>query len=460
MLFSSLEFLCGFLPLTLLLYFLCPVACRNVLLLAVSLLFYASGEPIYLFLMVFTVAADYGFGRWIARAVRGSGNGRFPLIVAIAVNLSLLGFFKYYDFLASLVGLPILGLSLPIGISFYTFQAMSYVIDVYRREVEAQRSLVDFGTYVTLFPQLIAGPIVRYSDVDEQLRSRTHTLARGASGTVRFCVGLAKKVLLANAAGEICETLRASSSLTVVGAWLWLIAYAFQIYFDFSGYSDMAIGLGRIFGFDFPENFRYPYVARSITDFWRRWHITLSSWFREYVYIPLGGNRRGRWRTYRNLLITWALTGLWHGAAWNFLLWGLYFFFLLAMEKAFLKRWLERTPHAVQHGYALLGILFGWLIFASDGSVDGVMWLRSLLGIGPMAFFDGATRYELVRNLPLLAVMAVGATPAPRRLYERLCSRGKTLASGLSTVLCVLSLLLSIAYLADSGYNPFLYFRF
>ena len=249
MLFSSLEFLCGFLPLTLLLYFLWPVACRNVLLLAVSLLFYASGEPIYLFLMVFTVAADYGFGRWIARAVRGSGNGRFPLIVAIAVNLSLLGFFKYYDFLASLVGLPILGLSLPIGISFYTFQAMSYVIDVYRREVEAQRNLVDFGTYVTLFPQLIAGPIVRYSDVDEQLRSRTHTLARGASGTARFCVGLAKTVLLANAAGEICETLRASSSLTVVGAWLWLIAYAFQIYFDFSGYSDMAIGLGGMLGF-------------------------------------------------------------------------------------------------------------------------------------------------------------------------------------------------------------------
>lgn len=460
MLFSSLEFLCGFLPLTIVLYFLCPTRWRNAMLLAVSLLFYAFGESVYLFLMIFTVVADYGFGRWIAWSLRHSGRGRFPLVMAIFVNLFLLGFFKYYDFFASWLGFPILGLSLPIGISFYTFQAMSYVIDVYRREVEAQRSLVDFGTYVTLFPQLIAGPIVRYSDIDGQLRTRKSTVVCMASGTVTFCAGLAKKVLLANAAGDLCETLRLGAPLTVVGAWLWLVAYAFQIYFDFSGYSDMAIGLGRMFGFDFPENFRYPYVARSITEFWRRWHITLSSWFREYVYIPLGGNRRGKWRTYRNLLITWALTGFWHGAAWNFLLWGVYFFLLLSMEKAFLKRCLDRLPRIVQHGYAIFGILFGWLIFSSDGSVDGVMLLRGLFGVGVSAFWDGWTRYELVRNLPLLLIMAVGATPFPRRGYQTLCRRGFSFASGVTTGLCVISLMLSIAYLADSGYNPFLYFRF
>lgn len=460
MLFSSLEFLCGFLPLTIALYFLCPTRWRNALLLAVSLLFYASGEPIYLFLMIVTVAADYVFGRWIERSVRSSGNGRFPLMAAIIFNLSLLGFFKYYDFFASWLGFPTLGLALPIGISFYTFQAMSYVIDVYRREVEAQRSLVDFGTYVTLFPQLIAGPIVRYSDVDGQLQRREHTLSRAASGIATFCAGLAKKVLLANAAGEICETLRVGAPLTVVGAWLWLLSYAFQIYFDFSGYSDMAVGLGRMFGFDFPENFCYPYVARSITDFWRRWHITLSSWFREYVYIPLGGNRMGKWRTYRNLLITWALTGLWHGAAWNFLLWGLYFFLLLSLEKAFLKRWLERLPRIFQHGYAIFCILFGWLIFASDGGVDGVVWFRALFGMEASAFFDDWTRYELVRNLPLLLLMAVGAMPLPKRVYQRLCARKCSFASGITAALCVGALLLSIAYLADSGYNPFLYFRF
>ena len=460
MLFSSLEFLCGFLPLTLVLYFLCPMRARNALLLAVSLLFYASGEPIYLFLMILTVAADYMFGRWIEWSIRVSGRGRVPFIFAIFFNLSLLGFFKYYDFFASWFGFGVLGLSLPIGISFYTFQAMSYVIDVYRREVRAQKNVVVFGTYVTLFPQLIAGPIVRYSEIEGQLQTRTHTLSRVADGMVTFCAGLAKKVLLANAAGEICQALRTGAPLTTVGAWLWLVAYAFQIYFDFSGYSDMAVGLGRMFGFDFPENFRYPYMARSITDFWRRWHITLSSWFREYVYIPLGGNRRGKWRTYRNLFITWALTGFWHGAAWNFLLWGIYFFFLLAMEKAFWGQWLERLPRVVRHGYALFGILLGWLIFASDGSVDGIRWFCSLFGIGVSAFLDGWTRYELLRNLLLLIIMAVGATPFPKRIYQRLYRRERALASGVTTVLCVGALLLSIAYLADSGYNPFLYFRF
>jgi len=461
MLFSSLEFLYGFLPLTLLFYFLCPPRWRNALLLIVSLVFYALGEPIYLFLMLLTVVADYGFGLWIARALRRGKNGRLPLILGVMFNLSLLAFFKYYDFFASSVGLPTLALTLPVGISFYTFQAMSYLIDVYRREVAARRDLVAFGTYVTLFPQLIAGPIVRYAEIDGQLSRRSHTLARVGEGAATFCAGLAKKVLLANTAGAMCEELWSGRPLTALGAWLWLIFFAFQIYFDFSGYSDMAVGLGRILGFDFPENFRYPYVARSITDFWRRWHITLSSWFRSYVYIPLGGNRRGRWRTYRNLLITWALTGLWHGASWNFLLWGVYFFVLLALEKAFLGRLLERAPTPLRHGYALLGILFGWLIFASDGvTVDGIALGKSLLCLGDVTFLDGWTGYAWLRNLPLLSLMAVGVTPLPRRLWGRLRETRPRLSSAVTLLLCLGALLLSTAYLVDSGYNPFLYFRF
>ena len=461
MLFSSLEFLYGFLPLTLILYFLCPPRLRNGLLLAVSLLFYAYGEPIYLLLMVLTVAVDFVLGRWIAHALRVGKTGRLPLGVGLAFNLGLLFFFKYYDFLAEGCGLPTLGLSLPIGISFYTFQALSYLIDVYRREVAAQRSLVDFGAYVTLFPQLIAGPIVRYAEIDGQLRRRSHTLDRVGQGMATFCAGLAKKVLLANGAGAMCATLSAGRPFTVVGAWLWLVFFSFQIYFDFSGYSDMAMGLGRILGFEFPENFRYPYVAQSLTDFWRRWHVTLSSWFREYVYIPLGGNRHGRWRTYRNLLVTWTLTGLWHGASWNFLLWGVYFFVLLALEKAFLGRLLTRLPAPLRHGYALLGILLGWLIFASDGAtVDGLALAYSMLGLGETALIDGWTRYHLLRNLSLLGIMAVGATPLPKRLLAALRARCPRPSSALVALLCAAALLASTAYLVDSGYNPFLYFRF
>ena len=373
MLFSSLEFLYLFLPLTLLFYFVLPPRLRNGVLLAVSLIFYAYGEPIYLLLMIGTVVLDYAFGLLIARFPK---RAKLLLWSAVAVNLGLLAFFKYYGLAASILPIPVLSVALPIGISFYTFQALSYVIDVYRGTVAPQRSLVAFGTYVALFPQLIAGPIVRYTDVDRALSYRQTTLSGAAEGVRRFVIGLAKKVLLANRAGALWEALRMANaaSPTVLGAWLSLIFFAFQIYFDFSGYSDMAIGLGKLFGFSFPENFRYPYVARSITDFWRRWHITLSSWFREYVYIPLGGNRHGRLRMYRNLLITWALTGLWHGASWNFLAWGLYFFAILALEKAVLARLLARLPRPWQHVYALMLILFGWLIFAYDGSGVGALF--------------------------------------------------------------------------------------
>ncbi len=464
MLFSSLEFLYLFLPITIGLYFAVPPQWRNLVLLITSLVFYGVGEPSYLLLMALTIAADYGFGLAIARCPR---QAKLLLWSAVAFNLSILVFFKYYPLIASIVPiLPPLSVTLPIGISFYTFQALSYVIDVYRGTVAAQRNLVSFGTYVTLFPQLVAGPIVRYADIDRSLSDRQSTWSDASDGVRRFCIGLAKKVLLANAAGELFSTLCGEAASSVLGAWLTLISYAFQIYFDFSGYSDMAIGLGLLFGFKFPENFRYPYVATSITEFWRRWHITLSSWFREYVYIPLGGNRRGVVRMLRNLLITWGLTGLWHGASWNFLFWGLYFFVILALEKLVLRRFLERLPHPMRHAYALLLILGGWLIFICDGSVgglsaaDGLAIARALFGFFTLPLSDGFVRYELMRHLPLLLIMAVGATPLPARMFQKLSSARPRTASLLALCLSLAGLLLSTAYLVNSGYNPFLYFRF
>ncbi len=448
MLFSSLEFLYVFLPLTLFLYFLSPRRLKNFTLLLLSLLFYAYGEPIYVFLMIVTIAVNYFFGislgRWKCR--------RALLILAVAVNVGLLFFFKYAG-----VVFPILGtIPLPVGISFYTFQALSYVADVYRGEVDASHSPVAFGAYITMFPQLIAGPIVRYSDVERQLKDRSYTTERIASGIATFLAGLSKKVLLANPAGALADTLLGGAD-TMLSAILWLLFFAFQIYFDFSGYSDMAVGLGRILGFDFPENFRYPYIAKSITDFWRRWHVTLSSFFREYVYIPLGGNRRGRGRTYLNLLIVWSLTGLWHGASVNFLLWGLYFFVILCVEKAFLNRIFHRIPSFFCHLYAIFLILFGWLIFASDGTRN-TLFLLSLIGNAP--FLDGWILYELRKNALFLCILILGCTPLPKRLYERMECRAPRAFCPLRIILCLGSLILCTAYLASSGYNPFLYFRF
>ncbi len=449
MLFSSLEFLYVFLPLSLILYFSAPRGWRNAVLLILSLFFYAYGEPIYVFLMIATVAMNFGFGRLLCRKKRR----KFLLGLATAVNVFLLFFFKY----AGVWIPPLSEIPLPVGISFYTFQALSYVADVYRRDVKASRDPVAFGAYITMFPQLIAGPIVRYSDIETQLHSRPIGWERIGRGIATFCAGLAKKVLLANPAGELAETFLTGAD-TALCAWLWLILFSFQIYFDFSGYSDMAVGLGRILGFDFPENFRYPYTSRSITEFWRRWHITLSSWFREYVYIPLGGNRRGRGRTYLNLLIVWSLTGLWHGASLNFLLWGLYFFVILVLEKTFLLSALNRVPSVVCHGYALALILVGWFIFASDGTRETLSLLPLLFG--KASFSDGWVRYELLRSLPLLLMMALGATPLPRRWWNALEKKLPLLSASLRIALCLGSLILCTAYLADSGYNPFLYFRF
>ena len=456
MLFSSIEFIFFFLPLSLILYFAVPLRFRNAVLLGTSLLFYGWGEPIYVLLMIATVSADYIFGLLVARR-----RSRAWLAVAVICNLATLGFFKYYDFFADLVGLPLLGLSLPVGISFYTFQALSYVVDVYRGE-SPQKNAVAFGTYITMFPQLVAGPIVRYSDIKNELAARTSTAERAASGILRFVTGLGKKVLLANPAGEVFEHFSAMTGhgLGTLGAWVGILFYALQIYFDFSAYSDMAIGLGQILGFTFPENFNYPYCADSIRDFWRRWHISLSTWFREYVYIPLGGNRHGLPRTLLNMLIVWSLTGFWHGAGWNFLAWGLYYFLLLAAERLFLGRLLERLPRPLRHVYALFFILIGWVFFAHTDLSEALMYLGTMFGIyGPAAAVGEV--YDLTRNALPLAIMLLGCTPLPRRLFWLYSENSSPLPRRIAVTLGTLMVLvLSTAYLADSSYNPFLYFRF
>ncbi len=462
MLFSSLEFLYLFLPLTVILYFLSPNGAKNYILLFASLVFYGISEPRLLPLMLAVCLVDYALGLAVEKNLlaQKARKARAFLALAIISNVGVLFLFKYFSPILSLFGVQTLEIALPVGISFYTFQAMSYVCDVYRRASRAQKNPLLFVTYVSLFPQLVAGPIVRYCDIDTSLSKRTHSITLACDGIRLFCIGLAKKLILANSAGEEWERLAMYSRTngTVLGAWLGIIFFAFQIYFDFSGYSDMARGLGKIFGFEFPENFRYPYVAKSITDFWRRWHITLSMWFREYVYIPLGGNRRGRARMYVNLLIVWSLTGLWHGANPNFLLWGLYFFILLLLEKAFLLKWLSHAPSLVSHAYAIFFILIGWLIFASDGTV-GIGYFGQLFGIG-VSFWSNDTLFELSRNLPFLIIMALGCTPLPKKIFDRFLSKAPLSAHVTSNVLAVLSLVISTCYVAASGYNPFLYFRF
>lgn len=466
MVFSSLEFIFVFLASVLAVYYLVPPKARNIVLLLFSLVFYGWGEPVYVFLMIATITVDYICGYIIGRDLDSKPKrAKVTLIISIVINLALLGVFKYYDFFAgtlnSLLGrgvFPTLGLTLPIGISFYTFQALSYVIDVYRRDARVQKNIAAFGTYVTLFPQLIAGPIVRYADVDDQLRERTHFLTLFASGCRTFICGLAKKILLANAAGAMWNSLSAAAEPDALGAWLAIVFYTFQIYFDFSGYSDMAIGLGKMFGFSFRENFYYPYVSESITEFWRRWHISLSTWFREYVYIPLGGNRKGVGRTYFNLFCVWLLTGLWHGASWNFVLWGLYYFALLVIEKTFLLRLLERAPKFLRHIYSMAAVIFGWLLFViEDVSSIGAYLSRMFGGTG--VFATQITVYELVRNLMFLAILILASTPAPKKLWYKLYSKG-TPWRIVQSVVCAIAFVLCIAYLVDSSYNPFLYFRF
>lgn len=466
MVFSSLLFIFIYLPLVLAIYYVTPLKYRNLLLLAVNLIFYGWGEPIYILVMVFSIFIDYFHGLLIEKYRARDKLARTFLISSIVCNLGLLLFFKYYDFIVTNLALipgfpapPPLGISLPIGISFYTFQTMSYTIDVYRQNVTAQRDLVRFGTFVTLFPQLIAGPIVKYIDVADQLEERSYSKEQFTSGILCFMVGLAKKVLLANNIGLLWDTYAAMApgELSVAGAWLGAIAYTFQIYFDFSGYSDMAIGLGRMLGFEFKINFHYPYIAQSITDFWRRWHISLSSWFREYVYIPLGGNRVGKAKLYRNIFIVWLLTGIWHGASWNFLCWGLYFALLLMLEKAFLLKALAKIPHFFRHCYALILVIISWVIFALTDMGQAVSYLQTMFGLNGAPFIDGNALYYLRNYGPSLLIMAIAATPLFHQLWQK---QPLLRQQRLAPLLTLLGLILATAYLVSASYNPFLYFRF
>ncbi len=469
MVFSSLLFLFAYLPITLAIYFAVPFRYRNGVLLVQSLVFYAWGEPLTVFVMLFSILSAYVFGLCIARYRDTDPRcARRLMLLSVSVTLSLLVFFKYYNFFAvnlsrlPLLELPVLAdLRLPIGISFYTFQILSYTVDLYRRDCEVQRNVVSFGTYVTLFPQLIAGPIVRYREIDRELTHRRESISEFAHGAVRFCVGLSKKVLLGDALAAQHRYFSSVALLepTALGGWMTAITYTLHLYFDFSGYSDMAIGLGQMFGFHFPENFNYPYISKSITEFWRRWHITLSTWFREYVYIPLGGNRHGKWRQYRNLAVVWLLTGFWHGAGWSFLLWGAYYAVLLIVEKAFLLRLLERMPSLFRRGYTLFVVLVGFLIFSSSAPSDAFQTIGTLFGVGTVSATIPVVSYQLRRILPLLLLSVLGATPLPRTILRRILKKAPR-AEALYPILTVLSLLLCVAYLVDSTFSPFAYLQF
>ena len=464
MLFSSVTFLYAFLPLTLLAYFAAPKRLRNGVLLAVSLIFYFFGEPVWVVLLLLSSVSDYAWSLLIEKHRETPKKAKVFLIASIVVNLGLLGFFKYADFLIgtvnSLLGtsIPLTGVALPIGISFFTFQTMSYTIDVYRGKAHAQKNFLTLATFVCLFPQLIAGPIVRYTDVAAELEDRRSTLDGIALGFRRFAFGLGKKVLLANAMGELCAAFRASKDQSVLFFWIYAAAFTLQIYFDFSGYSDMAIGLGRVFGFQFPENFNYPYISRSITEFWRRWHMTLGGWFRDYVYIPLGGNRVSKGKWMRNLAVVWLLTGLWHGASWNFVLWGALFGVLLMLEKLWLGDWLSRRPRFFQHLYVLLLVVISFVIFNADGLSGVRSDLAGLFGLSglPAVSFDAL--YYLRSYGVLLLVCIVGAMPLGKRLYARV--ENARVMTVLEPVVVAALLAAVTASLVDGSFNPFLYFRF
>ncbi len=468
MVFSSNVFLMAFLPVTLLVYFLIPqryLKVRNAALLAASLFFYGWGEPKYILVMLTSILFNYFLALFLAES---TNYRRLLLILNAAGNLGILGFFKYTDFMIDTVNgilggaLSPLNIALPIGISFYTFQTMSYVIDVYRGKVKAQKDFIAFACYVTLFPQLIAGPIVRYSDVEVQLQSRKTGTEQAAEGIRRFILGFGKKVLLANQIYMVWKELSVMEELSVASAWLGALAFTFQIYFDFSGYSDMAIGLGKILGFDYLEKFNYPYISRSITEFWRRWHMSLSSWFREYVYVPLGGNRKGLKRQIVNIAVVWALTGLWHGASWNFVAWGIYFGVILIAEKLWLLRLLERLPSVFRHMYSLILIVLGWVIFAIEDLGQVGTYMSMMLGVSG-TFTDDAFFYFLQTRSWFFLFCILGSTPLPAKiaaLVRDKLDRWDVLYGLLETAVLLVIMIVSVAFLVSGSYNPFLYFRF
>lgn len=465
MIFSSVTFLYYFLPLTAAVYFLAPKRLRNSVLLLGSLIFYAWGEPKYVFLMGISILLCYILGL-LTEKYREKKAGRLFCLLSILISLSFLIYFKYTDFFlenfnaATGLDIPLLRITLPIGISFYTFQIISYMVDVYRGG-PAQKNLIDLAAYISMFPQLIAGPIVRYSDLADQLKERPHSWGMAAEGIRRFMIGLGKKVLLANQMGELCAAFQASGEKSVLFYWIYSVALCLQIYFDFSGYSDMALGLGRVFGFRFPENFNYPYISASITEFWRRWHMSLGAWFRDYVYIPLGGNRMGRMRHLFNILVVWMLTGFWHGAAWNFIVWGLLFALLLILEKLWLLKLLPKSK-ILSHGYVLFIVLVSFVIFNGPSLGEACTNIAGMFGAGEIPFVSKETLYCLKSFSILLAAGVIGATPLPRHLAEALSKRpvwSRVLSVAEPAALAMI-LLAVTAYLADGSFNPFLYFRF
>lgn len=466
MLFSSIPFLYYFLPSVLIAYYLAPKPAKNMVLLLASLVFYGWGEPVYVFLMAGTIVMAYGFGRLMEKMTSSFGK-KISLGISVAISLGILGYFKYADFFITNVNratgltIPLLRVVLPIGISFYTFQLISYLIDVYRGTVAAQRSVIKLATYITMFPQLIAGPIVRYADVERQLSSREITFSKIAYGIRRFVFGLGKKILIANVLGEFCSQFHATADKSVLFFWAYAIAVSLQIYFDFSGYSDMAIGLGSMLGFEFMENFNYPFISKSITEFWRRWHMSLGTWFRDYVYIPLGGSRCSLKRNVFNIFVVWMLTGLWHGAEWNFVIWGLYFGILLMIEKVFLLKWLEK--HKVfGHVYVLMLVVFSFILFDVVDLSQVVVYVQAMLGMQAFPMISDTTMYYLNSYLLVFVVALIGATPLPKYVVEKVKENTiiRRCIEAIEPIFMIALILLCTGYLVDGSFNPFLYFRF
>ena len=471
MVFSSIPFLFFFLPFFLILYYIVPFKVKNYILMVFSLLFYAWGEPVYILLLLFSSIVDYCNGKWIEKNKDNAKKKKFFLLLSIVINIGLLGFFKYIDFFIGNINqlfhlsIPLLNLGLPIGISFFTFQTMSYSIDVYRGEVKAEHNFFYFMTYVSMFPQLIAGPIVRYETVSQELYQRKVNQTNFSNGLIRFIQGLFKKVLLANNIGLLFSILSGMPihEISVLTGWLAVIAFTFQIYFDFSGYSDMAIGMGLMLGFHYLENFNYPYIAKNITEFWRRWHISLSSWFRDYIYIPLGGSRTSKIKHIRNLLIVWTLTGFWHGSSWNFLLWGLYYGILIVLEKFVLQKHLQKLPSLLQHIYTIFFVLIGWLLFAFTDFNQLISYFKILFGFSSQGWIDHTFLYYFGNYFLILILCTIFSTPIYPKIIKKIENTSyprKAIFFFTILFIYIILLVITTAYLVSNTYNPFLYFRF
>ena len=464
MVFSSVPFLFYFLPCTLILYFISPKQLKNTVLLICSLVFYAWDKPKFAIVMIASILLGYIFGLLIEK-FRGKALAKLFLVLSVGSSVATLGIFKYTDFFistfnsASGLAVPLTGIALPIGISFYTFQILSYTVDVYRGDVAAQKNPISLAAYVAMFPQRIAGPIVRYSDIEKQLNRRTHDFDKAAQGIRRFVLGLGKKILIADVLGELCATFRASDDKAVLFYWLYAIAYTLQIYFDFSGYSDMAIGMGKVFGFDFLENFDYPYISGSVTEFWRRWHMSLGTWFRDYVYIPLGGNRVSKIKWFRNIFVVWFLTGFWHGAAWNFIVWGLYFAVLLLLEKLWLMKYLKKSK-VLRHVYVMLLVVISFVIFNATDMGEAARYIASMFGFGNLPAFSAEWLYYLRSYAVVIILAIIGATPLPKRIAAKLSEKNEKLFNIAEPVVLIGMMLVITAYLVDGSFEAFLYFRF